>query len=138
MSVNPSSEMTKEIETVKTMYADLNKGDLSFIPKIFDPNAERVEFEGTPNGGRFRGHNELISHFQQGRATWAEGSCTPERLLISTDKVVALVFVRVRLKNRMDWLEGHVGDVFTFQNGLITEFRSFLSHEEALQWAEIS
>lgn len=40
-----------------------------------------------------------------------------ERLIVAGDRVVALVEVRVRLKDEVEWREGQVGDVFTFRDG---------------------
>jgi hypothetical protein len=44
--------------------------------------------------------------------------------------------VKVRLKDRPEWIEGRTGDVFTFRGGKIIEFRTFMEHQKALEWAE--
>jgi hypothetical protein len=46
--------------------------------------------------------------------------------------------VRVRLKGETTWREGHVGDVFTFRNGKIVQFRTFFDTREALEYAGVS
>ena len=50
----------------------------------------------------------------------------PERFVAAGDKVVVVAHVNVRLKDRTDWLEGRTGDVFTFRNGKVIEFRTDL------------
>ncbi len=124
-----------EFKTLRKLYSALNHGDIEACMEVFDPAVVRVEFEGTPSAGRFRGLAEVKAHFVKGRATWAEGACEPERFVSSGDKVVVCVHVRVRLKDKADWIEGRVGDVFTFRNGKVTEFRSFMDVSDALSWA---
>lgn len=124
-----------KIETVKGIYAGLNSNDISAALENFDPQALRVEWEGLPTEGTFRGLAELRSHFIKGRSTWAEGTCEPERIVVEGDKVIVHSHVRVRLKDKDEWIDGHVGDVFVFRNGKVVEFRSFMTLEEALKWA---
>lgn len=129
--------MSPEENAVKEVYEALNKNSFQDFLRLFDPQVLRVEFEGLPTARTCHGHAELKAHFEQGRATWAEGACEPEKLIVAGDKVVALVHVRVRLKNHTDWLEGRLGDVFKFKNGKIIEFRTFEKREDALKWAGI-
>ncbi|MBS1968882.1 MAG: nuclear transport factor 2 family protein [Bdellovibrionales bacterium] len=126
-----------EIEVVKKFYAALNQNDVPAALECLDPQIERVEFEGTPSAGRFRGLSEMSAHISQGRSTWAEGSCNPERFISEGDKVVVLVHVHVRLKNKTEWIDGRVADAFTLKNGKIIEFRSFMKAEEAFKWAGV-
>ncbi|MBO9666127.1 MAG: nuclear transport factor 2 family protein [Bdellovibrio sp.] len=125
-----------EIEIVKGIYDALNRNDISAIMEFFDPQAVRIEWEGLPSEGTFRGLSELRDHFIKGRSTWAEGGCVPERLTVEGNKVVALSHVHVRLNNKTEWIDGYVGDVFVFRNGKVTEFRSFMTEDEALKWAK--
>ena len=128
--------METEMETVRRAYAALNRGDVDGFVQDFDPQIERVEFEGSPAGGTYRGIEAVKAHVAQGRSTWAEGSCEPTALYIVGDKVVVSVHVRVRLKGRTDWLEGSVTDVFTFRDGRVTQFYSFAEEQQARTWAK--
>lgn len=124
-----------EVETVKNVYAAINRFDIEGVLEHFDPRIERTEPEGFPAAGTFRGFTEVGAHLTQGRSTWAEGTCTPERFLETGDKIVAFVRIHVRLKDRIDWIHGQVFDVFAFQNGKITQFRTFAEERQALEWA---
>ncbi|WP_081112259.1 nuclear transport factor 2 family protein [Bdellovibrio sp. HCB117] len=137
MSTHPNSMRTPEVETVKAFYEALNNNDISAAMKLFDPNIERVEFEDLPTGGTYRGLDEMKAHITSGRATWAEGSCHPERFLVAGDKVVVFVHVHVRLKNKTEWIDGHVADVFAFRGEKIIQMRSYLKNEQALEWAGV-
>ncbi|MFM9905202.1 MAG: nuclear transport factor 2 family protein [Pyrinomonadaceae bacterium] len=74
------------------------------------------------------------AHVAQGRSTWAEGACEPERFVTARDKVVVSCHVRVRLKDQTDWLEGRTADVFTFRDGKVIEFRTFAEENDALEF----
>lgn len=60
----------------------------------------------------------------------------PEELLERGDKVVAYLYVRVRLKTG-EWVEGRFADGFLFRAGKIVQHRSFAQRAEAMAWAGI-
>lgn len=147
MSDSPPS-LAAEIEAIRRAYAALNRGDVPGFVSLFDPQIERVEFEGTPMGGTYRGLAAVTEHVAKARATWAEGACEPRRFITPGagipgggvpggrgDRVVVLVDVRVRLKHETAWREGRVADGFAFRNGKAIEFRSFSDERQALAWA---
>jgi uncharacterized protein len=127
--------LAAETEAVREAYAALNRGDVDGFIQDFDPHIERIEFEGSPMAGEFHGIEAVKVHVAQGRSTWAEGACEPTRFVVTGNKVVAICHVRVRLKDHTDWLEGRTGDVFTFRDGKVTEFRTFAEEKDALDYA---
>ncbi len=129
--------MTAEIEAIKRAYAALNRNDVAGFVSLFTADVVRVEFEGTPMAGTFRGLTEVTEHVTAGRGPWAEGGCEPQRFVVAGDRVVVLVDVRVRLKTETDWRTGRVADGFAFKDGKAVEFRSFLDEREVMEWAEI-
>lgn len=137
MPTSQSSNLVNEVEIVKGVYAGLNRNDISAALAFFDPQIERVEFEGHPSGGAYHGFEEVKAHFLKGRSTWAEGSCQPERFLVVGDKILVFVYVRVKLKSNMEWVEGRAADVFTFRNGKIIQMHTFAEAQQALQWAGV-
>lgn len=108
-------------------------GDIEGFAKDFDPPIVSIEFEGSPNAGAYSGIDDVKAHVAKGRSAWAEGSCEPERFVAAGDKVVVVAHVNVRLKGRKDWLEGRTGDVFTFHNGRVIEFRTFWKPKKLLR-----
>ena len=129
--------METEIEAVRQAYAALNRNDIDGFVKDFDPHIERIEFEGSSSGGTYHGIDAVKAHVTQGRSTWAEGACEPERFAAFGDKVGVTCHVRVRLNDQTDWLEGRTADVYTFRNGRVIEFRTFAEEIEALDYAQI-
>jgi ketosteroid isomerase-like protein len=129
--------MSAHTEVLVRYFAALNRNDLEAAVRDFDPEIVRVEFEGTPTGRTYRGIAEFRELVWKARDTWAEGSCAPEQFLENGDKVVAYVHVRVRLKDKTEWLEGRIADGFAFRNGRIVEYHSFMERPVALKWAGI-
>jgi len=107
------------------------------ITKYFDPQIVRIEPEGFPTAGTYRGIAEVQEHLTKGRGTWAEGTCEPEKFLTKGDKVVVYLHVWVRLKDSLDWVDGRFADGFVVRNGKITQYLSFGERLDALKWAGI-
>lgn len=137
MSTNQSSNLATETETLREFYAAINRNDIPAALKFLDPQIERIEPPGFPSSGIYRGHAEVKAQWSQARETWAEGSCEPEKFVVAGDKIVVYVHVRVRLKNKQEWIDAHIADVFTFRNGKVTQMRSFVEEQHALEWAGI-
>lgn len=129
--------MNAEVEALKQFFAAINRNDMQAITRDFDPQIVRIEPEGFPTAGTYRGIAEVQKNVEKGRGTWAEGSCEPEKFLVNGDKVVVYLYARVRLKGATDWIGGRFADGFVFRNGRITEYLSFAERTDALEWAGI-
>lgn len=130
--------MSAETEALEAFFAAINRNDMRAITRDFDPGIVRVEPEGFPTAGTYRGVVEVQEHVTKGRGTWAEGSCDPEKFLVNEDRVVVYLHARVRLKNSTEWIDGRFADGFVFRNGKIVQYLSFAERAEALAWAGIS
>jgi uncharacterized protein len=129
--------MSAEVEALNEFFAAINRNDMQAITKDFDPQIVRIEPEGFPTAGTYRGIAEVQEHVAKGRGTWAEGTCEPEKFLVNGDKVVVYLHARVRLKGSSDWVGGQFADGFVFHNGKIIQYLSFGERAEALRWAGI-
>ena len=129
--------MNDEIEVLKQFFAAINRNDMQGMTKYFDPQIVRIEPEGFPTAGTYRGIAEVQANVTKGRGTWAEGTCEPEKFVTKGDKVVVYLHVRVRLKDSPDWLDGRFADGFVFRDGKITQYLSFGERLDALKWAGI-
>ncbi|HEX6965342.1 MAG TPA: nuclear transport factor 2 family protein [Gemmatimonadaceae bacterium] len=129
--------MNPEVDALKQFFAAINRNDMQAITRDFDPQIVRIEPEGFPTAGTYRGIAAVQEHVRTGRGTWAEGSCEPEQFLIRGEKVVVYLHAWVRLKDATEWTGGRFADGFVFRNGKITEYRSFGERGQALEWAGI-
>ena len=130
--------MSTETEALKQFFAAINRNDVEAAMKDFDPEIVRIEPEGFPTAGTYRGVAEVKEHVSKGRGTWAEGSCDPEMFLDNGNKVVVYLHVRVRLKGSIEWVEGRFADGFVFRNGKIIEYRTFAERADAIEWADVA
>ena len=137
MPTNQSATLAAETEALREVYAAINRNDIPGAVNFFDPQIERIEPAGFPSAGTYRGHAEVKTHLSQGRETWAEGSCEPERFIVAGDKIIVFLHVRVRQKNKLEWIEGRFADVFTFRDGKAVEMRTFAERQQALEWAGV-
>ena len=137
MPTNQSSNLGTETEALREVYAAINRNDIPAALKFFDPQIERIEFEGFPSAGTYRGYAEVKAHLSQARETWAEGSCEPERFIVAGDKIIVFLYVQVRLKNKPEWSDGRLADVFTFRNGKVIQMRTFAEGQQALEWTGV-
>ena len=129
--------LAAETEAVREFYAALNRGDIPEALKAFDAQIEVIEPPEFPMAGSYHGLAEVTAHFEKARATWAEGSCEPQRFIVAGDKVIAIVEVRVRLKTEKEWRQGRLADAFTFRNGKVTQFRNFAEEKQAQEFAGV-
>ena len=129
--------MNPEVDALKHFFAAINRNDMQAMTRDFDPQIVRIEPEGFPTAGTYRGIAEVQENVRAGRGTWAEGSCEPEKFLVKGDKVVVYLYAWVRRKDATDWTGGRFADGFVFRNGKITEYRTFAERAQALEWAGI-
>jgi ketosteroid isomerase-like protein len=129
--------MNPEVDALKQFYAAINRNDMQAITRDFDPQIVRIEPEGFPTAGTYRGIAEVQAHVTRGRGTWAEGSCDPEQFFINGEKVIVYLHALVRMKDATEWTGGRFADGFVFRNGRNTEYRTFGERVQALEWAGI-
>ncbi|MBP6776211.1 MAG: nuclear transport factor 2 family protein [Piscinibacter sp.] len=129
--------MSTETEALERFFAAVNRNDMQAITADFDPRIVRIEPEGFQTAGTYRGIAQVHAQVAQGRGTWAEGTCQPEKFLVNADKVVVYLHAWVRLKGSTDWTGGRFADGFVFRDGKITEYLTFWERADALRWAGI-
>jgi ketosteroid isomerase-like protein len=129
--------MSTATEVLREFYAAVNRNDILAAAKDFDPEIVRIEPEGFPTAGTYRGVVEVQEHLRKGRGSWAEGTCDPEGFFENGDRVVVYLFAWVRLHDATEWIGGRFADGFVLRGGKIVEYRSFGERADALAWAGI-
>lgn len=137
MPAYENGKFAAQTRILEELYAAINRNDIPAALPYFDKEIERIEPEGFPAAKGIRGIAEFREHLVQARATWAEGNCQPEEFLYAGERMVALVHVRVKMKETMAWAEGRLADAFRFRNGKIVEMHTFIEKQKALDWAGI-
>ena len=130
--------MSSETEALERFFAAINRNDMQAITKHFDQQIVRIEPDGFPTAGTYRGISAVQEHVAKGRGTWAEGVCKPEKFFVNGDMVVVYLHAKVRKKDSIDWIDAHFVDGFVFRNGKIMEYLTFAERADALNWAHIT
>lgn len=130
--------MSPEIEMLTRFFAAINRNDMEAMARDFDAEIVRVEPEGYPTSGTYRGIEAVREQVAKGRGTWAEGSCNPEAFHANGEKVVVYVHAWVRLHGATEWMGGRFADGFTVRDGKIAEYITFWRREDAMAWAGLS
>ena len=129
--------MSTETEALERFFDAVNRNDMQAMIQDFDPEIVRIEPEGHATAGTYHGIADVQKHVRKGRATWAEGRCTPEKFLVNGDKVVVYLHARVRKKDSTEWMGGRFADGFVFRNGKIVQYQTFWERADAVKWAGI-
>ena len=134
----PPPPLSVETKALTDAYAALNRNDISAFLNLCSPQIEWIDPADIPGGVTIHGLEALKAHLSQARATWAEGSCQPERSIVVGNRIILFVFVRVRLKHETHWREAHIADAYTFHDGKAIQKRTFTDIPQALEWAGIT
>lgn len=127
-----------EANALRKLYAALNRNDIEAAVEPLDPDIAWIEPAEYTGGATCRGHAALLAHLKKARATWAEGSCEPERFITAGDRIVVYIRVHVRLKSESEFREGTHAAVYTFRGGKAIEMRIFDEPRDALEWAGVA
>jgi hypothetical protein len=119
---------------LRNAYARFNRGDIDAAVQFLDPNVEWTEPAEFPGGGTYHGIEGAKRYLTQSRAGAAQVISEPERFITSGDRIVVFVRARVLPKNSHTWQEVRLADVYTFQQGRVTQMRAFANRADALTW----
>lgn len=135
------SPLAAELETLRGVYAALNRGDIGAMVASFDPGIEWIEPPEYPGSRSCRGRAEVEEHVRAARGRWAEwgaeGGCVPRRYIAGGDTIVVYLEIRVRMKGAEGWIVGDTTDVYTFRGGRAVRMRTFPTWGEAVEWAGV-
>jgi len=129
--------MSLNTDVLQRFFDAINRNDIQAASREFALDVVRVEPEGFPTAGTYRGAADVEQHLRTGRGTWAEGSCDPEGFFENGDKVVVYLHAWVRLHGAAEWVGGRFADGFVLREGKIVDYRSFAKRADAMQWAGI-
>jgi ketosteroid isomerase-like protein len=132
-----TAPLAAETDALRRAYAAFNRNDIPATVEFLDPQIEWTEPAEFRGGGTYHGHAGVQAYLSQSRKDWAEGSSEPERFIVSGDKIIVFVHARMRLKDRTEWHDTRLADVFTFRNGKAIQMRAFADRRQALEWAGV-
>lgn len=122
------------IAGLQQAYAAFNRGDIDAAVRILDSGVEWIEPPEFPGGGTYHGVEGAKHYLAQSRAGAAQVISEPEQFIPAGNRIVVFVHARVLPKGSNTWQDVRLADVYTFQNGRVTNMRAFANRENALRW----
>ena len=124
---------------LREAYAAFNRGDIDAAVRILDPDVEWIEPAEFPGGGTYYGVEGAKQYLSQSRASAAQVISEPEQLIPAGNRIIVFVHARVLPKGSNTWQDVlRLADVYTFQNGRVTNMRAFANRVDALRWAGVT
>ena len=123
---------------LREAYAAFNRGDIDAAVRILDPEVEWIEPPEFPGGGTYHRVDGARQYLAQSRAGAAEVISEPEQFIPAGNRIIVFVHARVLPKGSNTWQDVRLADVYTFQNGRVTNMRAFANRVDALRWAGVT
>ena len=126
------------IAGLREAYAAFNRGDIDATVRLLDSRVEWIEPAEFPGGGTYHGVGGAKQYLAQSRAGAAQVISEPEQFIPTGNRIIVFVHARVLPKGNSTWQDVRLADVYTFQNGRVTNMRAFANRDDALRWAGVS
>jgi ketosteroid isomerase-like protein len=121
-----------DVETLKRGYAALNRGDLSVVLDLLDPEIEWHEPATSPEGGTHHGRDSF-ERFLQGWLESFEGfRVEPERVVERGDELVAVVRQTGTGRSSGLRVETRLAHVWTVADGKAVRWEAVADPEAAM------
>ena len=128
----------ENVEVVRRGLELWNRGEVTAVVDDYAEDAEVVTDPRFPEGGTFRGRQELLRWFEGVREGWVHGGSIIVRGVTEVGDQV-LVPSEWRGTGETSGIDAvvPVTMLFTVQDGQITRLQYFLDHDEALEAVEL-
>ena len=127
--------MLENVEVVRRVYADWERGQWAASADLFDPGLEVVfSASAFPDAGTYRGGRETLDAWGRWLDAWEEFSLELEDVIEAGEEIVALQRLRGRGKESGVTVDSDVGVIFTCDHGVIRRM-VFCDRQEALEAA---
>jgi len=125
-----------QIAVAKRMYAARNRGQVDAVLAECDPDVEWHPHLATLGGKPIFGHTGVREYMASLTEDWEYFHHEPEEFFGVGDNVVAFVHTSARGKSSGIELDVPVGHVFSFRDGKVLRFVTYLDRSEAMRAAE--
>ena len=127
-----------DIETLRTVYEALDRGDWPAAFRAWDPDIELETADRMTQAGTYRGHQEIKNFFEDLLEPFEEVDVEPQEFFDRGDQVVVFLQLRSRPKGSSAMMEIRIGHLVTMRNGKVSRLEIFPEREKALEAARLS
>jgi len=118
--------MSKNIETIRGLYAAFAKGDIPAVLGAMDPQVEWMEAEGFPYAGTYVGPDAVLQGvFMRLGTEWDGYQAAADEVLDVGDTVVGLGHYSGRYKATGKEFRAPFAHVFRLRDGKIVKFQQY-------------
>ena len=122
----------ENVELVKAMFANVQSGDWPGALSCFDPDVD-LDMSRMPDGGVYRGRDEVWSFYRRWLGTWEEFETHPSRFIeIDRERVLVLNRVSGRGKGSSVEVTMDSANLYTVRDGRIVVSIGYPDAREAL------
>jgi ketosteroid isomerase-like protein len=123
----------ENIEIIRGMYREWNRGDMAALAEIFDAEAEvRPALSTFLASTVYRGHEGVAAWYEETHEPWAEMRAEPRRFLDADDRTVVVVGLRARVAGGEVDVDTEIAHVVTVRDGKIVRLDGYEEPETAL------
>ena len=126
---------SENVELVRSIYADWERGDWNSTAYAFDPEMEFARI-GRPDFaehlGEWRGFDEMRAALLAWMRSWEDIRVQAERVIDLGDRVLVLSRQSGRGKRSGVPLDTEYGDIFTIRDGKIVRWELYMERADAL------
>jgi uncharacterized protein len=121
-----------EVETLKRGYAALNRGDLSVVLELLDPEIVWHEPAPSPEAGAHRGRDSFVSFLRGWLESFEEFRVEPERVAERGDELVVIVRQSGIGRSSGLHVEARLAHVWTVADGKAVRWEAIADPDAAL------
>jgi len=121
------------IEDIRYAYAAYCRGDIQEAVNSLDiaPDILWIEPEEFYAGGTYHGRQGVIDYLALAYSANEHVENVPEEIIEVGDKIAVFLHFRVWPKGSDQPREGHIADVYTFQDGKVVQMQAYSDPAEA-------
>jgi hypothetical protein len=121
------------VDELRRGYEALNRGDLSLVLELLDPDIEWHEPAPSPEAGSHRGRDSFERFFRGWIESFDEFRVEPEQVIEHGERLIAVV--RQSGKGRASGVEveTRIAHVWTVENGMAIRWKAVADPDEALR-----
>ena len=121
------------VEALRRGYEALNRGDLSVVLELLDPEIEWHEPEPSPDAGTHTGRDSFERFFHSWIDSFDGFRVEPEQVVESGDRLIAVVHQSGRGRASGIQVDARLAHVWTVQDGRAIRWEAVADPEDALR-----
>jgi uncharacterized protein len=121
------------VEALQRGYEALNRGDLSVVLELLDPEIEWHEPEPSPDAGTHAGRDSFERFFRSWIDSFDGFTVEPEHVLERDDKLIAVVHQSGRGRASGVQVDARLAHVWTVKDGRAIRWEAIANVDDALR-----